>query len=251
MGTEGAVFLKSTSPITFLDSSPSSKTKSFLKYLLILFDNKIGEVRKLVKIPEEGIDIKQYVGKNLEDTPPMNGEFVSLFFKILPVNTLTSINASKDFQTQVILFIVFNALLEVEYMNDMFVQKFEFVAGKKNISSRLLELEGRELGAILTPFQTSKQKVREWIDENWDECMKEMDAYEEESIEPLKLYKDFEYAIEITSLKNEGKSFSEICEILHDKYPKVKRLNDENSVKSIYYRHHKRLQNLKKTLPIK
>jgi hypothetical protein len=65
MNKEDIVFLKSIKPITLLDSEPSKETVTLLNYLLQIFSETIPEHRKLLKIPENGLDINDYIGLNL------------------------------------------------------------------------------------------------------------------------------------------------------------------------------------------
>lgn len=231
-------YLKSITPITVLDT-PSKKTVEYMAKLLQDFEKmgSLEEMRKKLNIPEKGIDIKLFIGKNFSDIPIINNELVLSAFQN-HVNTLSQpLGLSDNFLEQILLLFLFDAFIDVEYFDAFITQPIKFVVGKRNISDAMYDYS-HEVSAIIVPFNVSQNKLNEWLRENGKDIDKQMEDNLPNDPYNLRLHDNTEIALEIVELKDKKKlSFIEITDLLSMKYPNDKRITGEEWIKKNYYQY--------------
>jgi hypothetical protein len=229
-------YLKSVSPVTILDK-PSKQTVVFLEKFLAVpeISQAIESVEKQLHTTQK-IDIHAVEGKDLLAHPFFQTDYASFLLKALPKQALAQFNVSDDWMMQLVLIMFFDAVIDLEYFQAMIDRKFEFVLGKKNISGRMFEYP-QELGAILIPYNSNKQQLKDWIDSNWQDIEEQMDHALIEFQPFLKEYQNLEIGKEIDELKKEKLSYKEISIKLVDKYPNDSRLTDYSNVKKMHHRY--------------
>lgn len=236
MTIKDIIYLKSANPITILDK-PSSETKEFVAKIITSpqFSEFTKTIRKLYGFPENGLDIKKYVGKKLgQDTDILTDTTVWSIY--LVVNEMKrSIDPEDGPIDQMMLLIIFNACIDLDYFTGSLTRSIDFIVGKKNIATAMFDYP-YEIGAILLPYISSKRQLFAWIDKNWNDIESKMDSKLLKNPYLIRIHKNTELAVEIVDLKdNQHKSFSKISTILTDKYPEDKRLTDEVWIKDTYY----------------
>jgi lambda repressor-like predicted transcriptional regulator len=175
-------------------------------------------------------------GQNFTDLEFVQSEYLSILTTILPKTLFEKYNASEEFLTQTLLLIYLNVFVDVSYFIGFLPNKFDFVIKKDNIAYQLHQYRNREVAAILIPIHTSKQELKNWLDDNWEKSEQLMDDCIEKDVDVLKPYRHIEIAQEIVKLKESGKTFSDIATLLQQKYGESdKRFEDEYNVKRVYY----------------
>src|SRR5262249_47577095 len=135
---------------------------------------------------------------------------------------------------QLMLLIIFNACVDLDYFTGSISRPIQFIVGKKNIASAMFEYP-YEIGAILIPHISSQRQLIKWIEQNWQSMEEKMDSSLFKNPYLLKIYKNTVIATEIVDLRdNEKKTFPEICNVLTNEYPEDKRVTDEVWVKDAY-----------------
>jgi hypothetical protein len=247
--TKDIVYLKSVTPITVINK-PSKKTIEYMAKMLQDFNSEFGsieEFRSKLNIPEKGLDIKPFIGKNFSDIPGFDNELAVYALKSQVNQIRSEFGLSNDFIDQLLLLFYFNAFIDVEYFEGFITQPINFTVGKKNIAASMFDYS-QEVGAIVIPFHISQNKLIQWIEKNWQTISKQMDEYLTEDPYMMRMHKNTELALEIFQLKEKEKlSFSEITNYLSDKYPVNEQVTSEEWVKKQYYQY-KQLWN---SLPLK
>lgn len=230
--------LKSINPITVLNH-PSKKTIEYLAKLLQEpeYNNFLKIIHLHGNIPEEGFDIKKYIGKNFFKIPAFNNKLILYSLQNTAHDLSKNVGLSDDFNTQILLLLFFNAFIDVEFFDGYITTPVQFILGKKNITSQLFDYP-QDVGAIIIPFSMSKTSLIKWIrdDRNWKNIQDQIDNNLTTNPYLLRLHKNTELALEIVDLKDNKKlTFSKISNLLSDKYPDDDRLKSENGIKKIYY----------------
>lgn len=170
------IYLKSASPITLLDT-PNPETKEFVAKIINspAFSEFAVTIRKMYGFPESGLDIKKYVGKKLgQNTDILTDTTVWSIY--LVVNEMKrSIDPEDGPIDQMMLLIIFNACIDLDYFTGSLTRSFDFIVGKKNIATAMFDYQ-YEIGAILLPYISSKRQLIAWVDKNWDEMTNKMDS---------------------------------------------------------------------------
>jgi hypothetical protein len=233
MNLKDITYLKSINPITVLKTPPSKKTTLFLA--MIMQDEKlysfIQAMRQQYNFPDQ--DITKFVGKDPEEISIIS-EIVLQPLQMFSDVLCATLGITADFKIQMILLIFFNAFIDLEYFEGFITKPIDFILGKKKIASALHDYS-YEIGAIIVPFNTSQNKLTQWIKKNWSKIEKQM---EDLPVGPYQLgeFKNIELSLEIIKLKDDEKlTFSEIASSLFKKYPDDGRVADESWVKKNYY----------------
>lgn len=247
MTIKDIIFLKSVTPIT-IEEKPSKKSIEFAAKFITHFIASafVENTRKQFQIPVNGLDIKKFIGTNLLD--PVIGEYNIIYnsLQIVASSLKASLSLDGSVVDQMILLIYFNACIDLRYFTGFITQPVQFVVGRKNIASEIVDYP-KEVGAILVPFATSQKTLIRWIKENWDSIGKQMDNHLTTNPFIIKAHKNTELVTEIFDLKDtQKKSFSDVALFLTDKYPDDPNVSSEEWVKRMYY-YYKKIWNI---LPI-
>jgi hypothetical protein len=236
MTIKDITILESLSPITILNK-PSDKTTEVLAKMVSdqQFIDYVVKTRRIYNQPVGGIDIKPFVGYNFKDLPYVNNEFVLPALQLLTDMMRQEIGLADDFTNQMMLLIFFNACIDVEYFDGFVSHPIQFLLNRSVISAELYKYN-HEVGAIIIPFNVSKNSLMKWINNNWPNIEKQMDNNLTTNPYLLRSHKNTELALEILDLKDkQHKTFSKIATILTDNHPEDKRVCSEEWVKKIYY----------------
>lgn len=235
MNTDGIVYLKSTSPIIVLNN-PSSETIELIGKLSQDSSFQfVKEMRRKFRLSEDGLDITEFIGKDLKELPYMDNEFVDLTFQIVSDNVRQEVGLSDEFIPQMKLLVFFNTIVDVKYFDGFVSHPIKFIFGKKNIASSMFDYPN-EIGAITIPFNVSQNQLIKWIKDNWESIKTEMDENLTTNPYILKMHKNTQLALEVIELKeNEKFKYAKICDELTNKYPEDERVSDEAWIKKLYH----------------
>ncbi len=227
-------YLKSVTPIEYLDK-PCKETVEFVAKFLNNPEYKdfIVKIRVQNGFPETGMDLAPFVGKNFEDLPLEQLVLFRDSFYLLADNLRVRMNLPKRFLQQVILLVFYNSIVDVEWYDGFISEKVDFAVTKKRISSSLFDFE-HEVGAIFIPYNLSFNSFMKQAKEIWKKLQAEMDDNLTDNLYELRIHKNTELALQITSLKDEKElTFSKISEtVFPESHP---RFGDEGYVKKLYY----------------
>lgn len=235
MTIKGVAYLKSTSPITVL-ATPSSETVELIGKLSQDAEFQFVKImRRKFGLPEDGLDITEFIGKDFKELPYMDNEFVDHTFQIVSDSVRQEVGLSDEFIPQMKLLVFFNAIVDVKYFDGFISHPIKFILGKKNIASSMFDYPN-EIGAITIPFNISQNQLTKWIKDNWESIKTEMDENLTTNPYILKMHKNTQIALEVIELKENKKlSYAQICDELTNKYPKDERVSDEAWVKKMYH----------------
>lgn len=236
MELQQIAFLKSIEPITIIDNPTNRSKEAVLKFIKDpFFSSRVYDLREQLNLPKGGADIKALKGKDLLE-PSVAPQFISIFLQIFPKQLVDRYGLAEDFMVNIALLVYFNAFIALEYFEGLVERDFEFVPTKALTAYKLHTFK-YEAGSIIIPYHSSKQKLKDWIDKNWENIERDMDNHLFEGTGILEIHKNTVLGEEIDSLVKTEKSFPEISTILTDKYPEDKRLTDPEQVRIIHKRY--------------
>ena len=245
---ESIIYLKGIKPVEFVEK-PSEQTIAFVQNYIITPEYQMQKelLRKSLNLSES---LKELLvpGENLLEHPALNDTVIGQYIFAMSQVSFEKFNVGSEWQVQCMLLQLFDACIDFEYFQAFIDSKFEFLIGKKNIAGRMFDYP-QEVGAILVPYQSNKQQLKNWIDDNWELIEQKMDKTLEEHIPFTKIHKNVELGKEIDELKKSGKTYDEISEYFTKKYPEDQRLMDTGGVKVMHHRHLKLVAKLQKQLP--
>lgn len=243
------VFLENVNPITILDNPSNRSKEAVLKFIKDdWFKKWVLLIRKQLNLPETGADIKELVGKNLYE-PTVAPDYISLFLQIFPKQLTDRYGLADDFTTNITLIIYFNAFIALEHFQGLIERDFEFVPTKA-LTAYKLHTYKHETAAILIPYNSSKKKLKDWIDANWEDMEKQMDEHLFEGTGILKMHKNTILGEEIDNLYKENGTYPKVSTVLVDKYPNDLRLTDPEQVRIIHKRYLDSLEEFSSQFPI-
>ncbi len=242
------VFLKSVNPITIIDNPTNRSKEAVLKFIKDeWFENWVLTIRKHLNLPENGADIRLLEGKNLFE-PTVEPNYISLMLQIFPKQLIDRYGLAEDFMVNITLIIYFNAFIALEYFQGFVERDFEFVPTKALTAYKLHTFK-YEVATILIPYHSSKKKLKDWIDKNWENMEKDMDNHLFEGTGILEMHKNAVLGEEIDGLYKTEKNYAKVSTILTDKYPTDKRLTDPEQVRIIHKRYIDDLASFAKQFP--
>jgi hypothetical protein len=237
MTIQDITFLKSASPVVLLDKKPSPETVELVSKIISRpdFNQFTAVIRQMYKFPEAGLDIKKYIGRKIGQTADIITD-TTVWTIYMTVNEVKrTLDPDDGPIDQLLLIVIFNAFIDLDYFTGSISRSIEFIVGKKEIASAMYDFP-HEAGAIMLSYSTSKRQLHKWIDNNWESMEKKMDSKLLKNPWLIRVHRNTEIGIEIIDLKdNKHKSFSEISTILTDKYPEDLRVTDEVWIKDNYY----------------
>lgn len=237
--------LKNLNPIEITPDKEISEN-TWVALGKVLNDDKtyiiIEEFRKSAGLPEQGLDITKFVGKNFKDLGLNSylGASLSIISSVISEKT----GLGNAFNDQMFLLLYFNAFLDSNHYNKLPSFEIKFVAGKEQISNACWKYP-HEIGAILIPVFANKQMVLDWVNAYWDTTIeKQLDTkiydnpFAETTLQWVKI------ASEIISYRDkENKQFKEISNIIFDKYGKEFGIvADEDWVRAMYHQYKEHLK---------
>lgn len=231
------VILKSIKPIELVKDISDETHEYLAKFLQ---DDVFYNFLEVQRSKSKGLplDIKLYIGKNLEDIDIFKNMFIKDSLDFTVDYILEKVGLPKDFHIQLLLLIYFNAFIDINYLEGFVPKDIYFVTGNKNIINKVLDSK-YELSSILLPFVTSQRQLNAYIKENWKDIKKQMDANLSQNPYVKRLHVNTEIAMEITFLKeSKGLSFDEIADNddFAEKYEKEQpKVRDTNWIKGTYY----------------
>lgn len=242
------VFLKNVKPITIIDNPSNRSKEAVLKFIKDeWFENWVLTIRKHLNLPENGADIRLVEGKDLFE-PTVAPQYISIFLQLFPKQLIDRYGLAEDFMVNITLMVYFNAFIALEYFQGFVERDFEFVPTKALTAYKLHTFK-HEVATILIPYHSSKKKLKDWIDKNWDNMEKEMDNHLFEGTGILEMHKNAVLGEEIDNLYKEEKNYPKVSTILTDKYPADKRLTDPEQVRIIHKRYLDDLASFAKQFP--
>lgn len=226
-------YLKSLSPIEVFEKTP----KKIQEELLSLFTNeqfKSGQKYLIEKFPQlNSFSIHDHIGENFFDLPICKDSGLIESWRNIPDCNL-HLGKVETEQDNSLLLYFFNFMVEVKSVEQNGLPLFTLIHGKQNIVSTLSNFESEEISSILIPFQTSKEELHQWVDDNWHNIQKNGEKLPE--FTPSYIPINLSIGQEIFQLRNKKKTFEEISIELSEKYPEDERLADYNQVKIIFHR---------------
>jgi len=237
--------LKNLNPIV-LTSEKEISEQTWIALGKVLNDDKtyvfIEDFRKSYGLPENGLDITKFVGKNFKELGLDN--YLGMGLLVISSTLSERTGLGNAFNDQMLLLLYFNAFLDCNHYNKLPSFEIKFVAGKEHISNACWKYP-HEIGAILIPIFANKQMVLDWVGKHWEETIeKQLDSkiYDNPFAEtPLQWGK---IASEILYYRDkEKKKFKEISTILFDNYGKEYAVvADEDWVRAIYHQYKQQLK---------
>jgi len=242
------VFLKSVNPITIIDDPSNRSKEAVLKFIKDeWFENWVLTIRKHLNLPENGADIRLVEGKYLFE-PTVAPHYISIFLQLFPKQLIDRYGLAEDFMVNITLMVYFNAFIALEYFQGFVERDFEFVPTKALTAYKLHTFK-HEVGTILIPYHSSKRKLKDWIDKNWDNVEKQMDEHLFEGTGILEMHKNTVLGEEIDTLLKQVKTYPKVATKLIDKYPEDKRLADPEQVRIMHKRYIDDLASFAKQFP--
>lgn len=242
------VFLKDIKPITIIDNPSNRSKEAVLKFIKDeWFETWVVTIRKQLNLPENGADIRQIEGKDLFE-PTVAPNYLSIFLQLFPKQMLDRYGLAEDFMVNITLMVYFNAFIALEYFQGFVERDFEFVPTKALTAYKLHTFK-HEVATILIPYHSSKKKLKDWIDKNWDDMEKEMDNRLFEGTGILEMHKNMVLGEEIDGLYKTEKNYAKVSDTLTDKYPLDTRLADPEQVRIIHKRYLDDLASFAKQFP--
>lgn len=230
------VFLKGVNPVTIIDNPSNRSKEAVLKFIKDeWFEKWVLAIRKQLNLPEGGADIKVLEGKNLFE-PTVAPTYLSLMLQIFPRQLTDRYGLAEDFIVNISLITYFNAFISLEHFQGLVERDFEFVSTKALTAYKLHTFK-YEVASILIPYMSSKKKLKDWIDKNWENMEKEMDNHLFEGTGILDIHKNTVLGEEIGGLYKIEKNYAKVSTQLTDKYPTDSRLSDPEQVRIIHKRY--------------
>lgn len=240
-------YLKSLSPIEVFDPIPEKVQEIFNLFLA----DKQFQLRKnffIQKFPQiNSFSIKNHIGENFFDLPVSKDLSLMEYWRKIP-NCNLHLGKVETEQDNSILLDLFNLIIEVKKVEQNGLPLFTLLHGKQNIVSTLSNFESEEISSILIPFQTSKEELHQWVDDNWDNIQKNGEKLPE--FTPSYIPINLSIGQEIAELRAKKLTFAEISNQLSEKYPDDERLMDENQVKLIFHRFKEYFEESQKSIKI-
>lgn len=246
MRIDEIVILKNLNPIEIIPNKEIAE-ETWSNLAKVINDDKsyvfIEEFRKSYGLPEKGLDITKYVGKNFKELGLDN--YLGIGLSVISTTLSERLGLGQAYSDQIFLLLYFNAFLDANHYNKLPSFEIKFVAGRENISNACWKYK-HEVGAVFIPFYANKQIVIDWVRNNWDETIeKQMDAgifvnpFEKATTQWNQI------AGEIIHYRDrEKKQFKVIADTLYQKYGKeFEIVCDEDWVRAIYnqYKTHLKL----------
>lgn len=245
MRIDEITILKNLNPIEITPDKEISEN-TWIALGKVLTDDKtyvfIEDFRKSYGLPEKGLDITKFVGKNFKELGLNN--YLGMGLSVISSTLAERTGLGDAFNDQMLLLLYFNAFLDFNHYNKLPSFEIKFVAGKEQISNACWKYP-HEIGGILIPIFANKQMVIDWVAKNWDETIeKQLNAkiydnpFAESTLQWSKI------AIEIISYRDrENKQFKEIATLLFEKYGKEYGVvSDEDWVRAIYHQYKQHLK---------
>jgi len=176
-------------------------------------------------------------GQHFKDIELLQNDFLYLLTVIATKSMFAKYNVNGDILYLVILLLYFNAFVDLRFFSPFLDQKFEYVVGKKQIVSRLFDYGDKEVIAILVPFNASYNKFDLWAKKIWKQMQTDGDQFVQKDNDILKTSQNIQIAHEIGELIKQGKTISQIADLLTDKYPNDLRFTDTDNIKKIHARY--------------
>lgn len=240
-------YLKSLTPIEVFGSTP----KKIQEILNSFATNEQFQLRRkefIRQLPRlDSFSISDYVGENFFDLPIFKHLSMVVSWKDIPDCNL-HLREVKTEQDNTLLLFYFNFMVDVKSVERKGLPLFTLLHGKQNIISTLSNFEGEEITSILIPFQTSKEELHQWVDDNWQNIQKNGENLPE--FTPNYIPINLSIGQEIFQLRNKKKTFEEISIELSEKYPEDERLADYNQVKIIFHRFKEYFEGSQKSIKI-
>lgn len=226
-------YLKSLSPIEVFEKTPK-KIQEILDSFSKNEKFQLGRKAFIQQFPQlDSFSISDHIGENFFDLPIFKHLSMVASWKDIPDCNL-HLREVKTEQDNTLLLFYFNFMVDVKNMEQKGLPLFTLLHGKQNIISTLSNFDGEEISSILIPFQTSKEELHQWVDDNWHNIQKNGEKLPE--FTPSYIPINLSIGQEILQLRNKKKTFEEISIELSEKYPEDERLADYNQVKIIFHR---------------
>lgn len=191
--------------------------------------------------------ILDHIGENFFDLPICKDPILIKIWSETPDCNL-HLGKVKTNQDNTLLLHLFNFMIDIKNVEQTGLPLFTLLHGKKNIILTLSNFEGEEISSILIPFQTNKNEMHQWIDDNWHNIQK--NGKKLRKFIPRYIPINLPIGQEIHKLRSKKLTFAEISNKLSEKYPDDERLMDENQIKLIFHRFKEYLEGGQKSIKI-
>lgn len=240
-------YLKSLAPIEVFDPIPE-KIQEILNSFATNEQFQLGRKAFIQQFPQLGsFSINDYIGDNFFDLPIFKHLSMVTSWKDIPDCNL-HLREVKTEQDNTLLLFYFNFMVDMKSIEQKGLPLFTLLHGKQNIVSTLSNFESEEISSILIPFQTSKEELHQWVDDNWHNIQKNGEKLPE--FTPSYIPINLSIGQEIAELRSKKLTFAEISNKLSEKYPDDERLMDENQVKLIFHRFKEYFEESQKSIKI-
>lgn len=240
-------YLKSLSPIEVLDPIPE-KVQEILNSFVTNEQFQSGRKSLAQQFPQiNSFSIHNHIGENFFDLPICKDLSLIESWRNIPDCNL-HLGKVETEQDNSLLLYFFNFMVEVKSVEQNGLPLFTLLHGKQNIVSTLSNFDGEEISSILIPFQTSKEELHQWVDDNWHNIQKNGEKLPE--FTPSYIPINLSIGQEILELRDKKLTFAEISNQLSEKYPDDERLMDENQVKLIFHRFKEYFEESQKSIKI-
>lgn len=237
-------YLKSLNPIE-ISEKPSKETLELAAKLINNpeFKEFIKLLRTAYKFPENGLDLKPFVGKNFDDLPIEKAETLKLTLSLFASELITRMNLNPEFLNQIYLLVFFNSFIDLKYFEGLFSDKVDFAVTKTEAVCKIMGYK-HEVATLIIPYNIKYEEFKKQTKKLWNKMQDEMDKNLSTDPYKIKLHENTELAMKITQLKEIDKlTFKQITEKLYSESDgKNEKLSKEEYIKDVYF-DYKRLWN--------
>ncbi|NMB70391.1 hypothetical protein GYA27_04295 [candidate division WWE3 bacterium] len=230
-------YLKSLNPIELVEKP----TKETIELVAKLVNNpKFKEFIKLLrtayKFPDNGLDLKPFVGKNFDDLPIEKAETLKLSLNLFAGELITRMNLNPEFLNQLYLLVFFNSFIDLKYFEGLFSDKVDYAVTKKESVCKIMDYK-HEVATFIIPYNIKYEEFKRQTRKLWNTMQDEMDEHLSTDPFKIKLHENTELAMKITRLKEEeNMTFKQITEKLYSESDgKNEKLSKEEYIKDVYF----------------
>lgn len=230
-------YLKSLNPIELVNK-PSKDTLELVAKLINNpeFKGFITLLRTAYKFPENGLDLKPFVGRNFDDLPLEKAETLKLTLNIFASELIIRMNLNPEFLNQLYLLVFFNSFIDLKYFDGLFSDKVDYAVTKKEAVCKIMDSK-HEVAIFILPYNIKYEEFKKQSKKVWNKMQDEMDKHLSSDPYKIKLHDNTELAMKIAVLKEKEKmSFNKIAEKLYSESDgKDEKISKEEYIKDVYY----------------
>lgn len=212
-------------------NKPTEYTRAFLTMLLDdpFFQETVIDVRQEMGINKNGLNSSKII---------LNKQFLKLSkhraVKSFIDYFLSVYRLPEPYTFQLFLLIIYNSFIDSNHLEDAGIMYSSY---KGDMNYKFAQESKKSYGSIYIFSKVTKKEFIQWINKNWRFIESEMNTFLPEIPTAGSKYKNLYIAKEIDELKNLGKSYQEIADILSVKYEDNDQVVDTGWLKSTLSRY--------------